>query len=49
VIPATERDAARFRERLAAHHPGSIMVRRTRGRDVEAACGMLHRSRAEAR
>ena len=43
---SSERDATRFRDELAHHFDGDIMVRRTRGRDIEAACGMLHRARA---
>lgn len=46
--PSSERDAQRFRELLQAHYGGEIMVRQTRGRDIEAACGMLHRARAGA-
>jgi len=38
--------AAAFREALAEGFRGEVMVRRTRGRDIEAACGMLHRHRA---
>lgn len=45
--PSSERDAARFREEVARLFPGDIMVRKTRGRDIEAACGMLHRARAK--
>jgi 23S rRNA (adenine2503-C2)-methyltransferase len=44
---STERDAARFRAEVARHFAGDIIVRRTRGRDIEAACGMLHRARAQ--
>ena len=44
--PSSERDAARFRDRVSASYAGDVMVRRTRGRDIEAACGMLHRARA---
>ena len=44
--PSTEREAARFRDEVARYFEGDIMVRKTRGRDSEAACGMLHRARA---
>lgn len=45
--PATARDAALFRDALvAAGYRGDVMVRQTRGRDIEAACGMLHRARS---
>ena len=44
--PSTERDAARFRRALQSVFDGQVMVRQTRGRDIEAACGMLHRARA---
>lgn len=45
---SSERDATRFRAELVRHFAGDVMIRRTRGRDIEAACGMLHRSRAAA-
>ena len=45
---STERDAARFRLELERHFTGDVMVRQTRGRDIEAACGMLHRARKDA-
>ena len=45
---STERDAARFRAELERHFAGDVMVRQTRGRDIEAACGMLHRSRKDS-
>ena len=44
--PSTERDAERFRRLVQQRFVGDVMVRQTRGRDIEAACGMLHRSRA---
>lgn len=46
--PSSERDAGRFAELLRARFAGDVMVRATRGRDIEAACGMLHRARAGA-
>jgi 23S rRNA (adenine2503-C2)-methyltransferase len=45
----SERTASRFRDLLRSCFDGSVMVRRTRGRDIEAACGMLHRARSEGR
>ena len=46
---ATERELERFRDELTRHYRGEVMVRQTRGRDIEAACGMLHRSRHAGR
>jgi 23S rRNA (adenine2503-C2)-methyltransferase len=44
--PATTQTCTRFREQvLAAGYRGDVMIRETRGRDIEAACGMLHRHR----
>src|SRR5678816_1523959 len=37
----SERIAGRFRDLVRSHFDGSVMVRQTRGRDIEAACGML--------
>ena len=48
VPSSSERDATRFRAELVRRYTGDVMIRRTRGRDIEAACGMLHRSRATA-
>lgn len=48
VGASTELDARVFAERLRAHFAGEVAVRRTRGRDIEAACGMLHRARRGA-
>jgi 23S rRNA (adenine2503-C2)-methyltransferase len=46
-VPAgTEGRAAALREALLERFRGEVVVRRTRGRDIEAACGMLHRHRA---
>jgi 23S rRNA (adenine2503-C2)-methyltransferase len=44
----TEAQANSFRRRLVAAYSGDVVVRRPRGRDIEAACGMLHRARAAA-
>jgi 23S rRNA (adenine2503-C2)-methyltransferase len=38
--------AAAFRDALVGAYRGEVVVRRTRGRDIQAACGMLHRHRA---
>jgi 23S rRNA (adenine2503-C2)-methyltransferase len=46
--PSSEQDAARFRRLVLESFEGDVMVRQTRGRDIEAACGMLHRARAGA-
>jgi len=44
--PATLETCVRFRQQvLAAGYQGDVMIRETRGRDIEAACGMLHRHR----
>jgi len=45
----SESTASRFRDLLRGSFDGSVMVRRTRGRDIEAACGMLHRARQQGR
>lgn len=44
--PSTSHHAASFRILIQQHFAGDVMVRQTRGRDIEAACGMLHRARA---
>lgn len=46
VAEATAETVERVRASLAAGFRGEVLVRRTRGRDVQAACGMLHRARA---
>ncbi len=46
--PATPDDTLAFRSRLGDRFGGSVMIRNPRGRDIEAACGMLHRARASA-
>ena len=47
--PATRETCQRFRSAvLGAGYRGDVTVRETRGRDIEAACGMLHRHRGAA-
>jgi 23S rRNA (adenine2503-C2)-methyltransferase len=46
VSAASERDIRAFRQDVRARYPGDVVIRRTRGRDIEAACGMLHATRS---
>ena len=49
TAPATQETCQRFRSAvIAAGYHGDVTVRETRGRDIEAACGMLHRHRGAA-
>jgi 23S rRNA (adenine2503-C2)-methyltransferase len=45
---ATSRDAEAFRTAVLQGFSGEVVVRRTRGRDINGACGMLHRARRDA-